>query len=76
MAEEQRSRDENGAPGFWQVTRSVLASFFGVQSREALERDARARSPLPYIVVGVVGTALFITAVITVVRLVLHAAGR
>jgi hypothetical protein len=62
-------------PGWLRVILSVLASAVGVQTRANMERDARARSPLRYIVAGLIGTALFIFTIVTIVRLVLGSAG-
>lgn len=59
----------------WQVIKSVLAAFFGVQSQAVRERDFTYGRPLPYIIVGVGATILFILTVVTIVRLVLFAAG-
>jgi len=68
-------REEGQPPGFFAVLKSVVAGVLGVRSRSAMERDMKASSPLPYILVGLAGTALFILAVVTVVKLVLRAAG-
>lgn len=64
-------------PGLWNVFRSVLASFLGVQSRRRHDADFSAadRNPWPYILVGLVMTLLFILGVVMVVRLVLRSAG-
>ncbi|MGE0386400.1 MAG: DUF2970 domain-containing protein [Gammaproteobacteria bacterium] len=62
-------------PGAFQILKAVLASAIGVQSRKNFERDMKTRSPWPYIVGGLIGTALFIFTVVTVVRMVLHGAG-
>jgi hypothetical protein len=52
---------------------SVLAAAFGVQSSENRERDFARGSLLKFVVAGVLGTAVFIIAVFSVVRLVLSA---
>ena len=71
------SQDDQGEarPGFFAVLKSVIASGLGVQSRQNMERDMRSSSPLPYIVVGLLGTIAFIATLIIVVRLVLKSAG-
>ena len=62
--------------GLFQVVKAVLAAAIGVQNRADFERDMQARSPLPYILVGIVATAAFILTVVMIVRLVLrHATG-
>ena len=63
------------APTLWEVTKSVFAAFLGVQSRKNYERDFTYGKPWQYIVIGLVGVAIFITIVVTVVRIVLSAAG-
>lgn len=68
-------REETRDPGLFQVMKAIVAGAIGVGSRESLERDMRSRSPLPYIIIGIVGTMLFIGTVVTVVRLVLRSAG-
>lgn len=59
----------------FQVLRSVLASFFGVQSAKNRERDFEHGKPGQYIVVGLILTVAFIVIVVAVVRLVLYLAG-
>ena len=71
MTEQTNKRE----PTLWDVTKSVLAALLGVQSRKNYERDFTHGKPWQYIVVGLVGVALFITIVVTVVRIVLASAG-
>jgi hypothetical protein len=54
---------------------SVLASFFGVQSRKNRERDFSRGNAKRFIVLGVVFTLLFVLTVIGVVRLIMRNAG-
>lgn len=61
-------------PGLMSVVKSVLASFFGVQSERNRQRDFQAGSPLQYIVVGLIATLVFILVMWAVVRLILGAA--
>ena len=72
MMTEQTGKRE---PSLWEVAKSVLAAFLGVQSRKNYERDFTHGKPWQYIVIGVVGVAIFIAIVITVVRIVLSSAG-
>jgi len=60
---------------FMQTVASVMASFFGVQSRKNRERDFTEGDPLAFIAVGIGATALFVLTMWTVVKLVLHFAG-
>lgn len=60
--------------GLKAILQSVFAAALGVQSSHNRERDFKQGSAKVYIISGVVFTALFIGAVVTVVQLVL--AGR
>ena len=71
MVPEQEPR----RPGWWQTALSVLAAFFGVQSRANRERDFQHGRPLQFIVVGVLATAVFVGLVILAVRFALAQAG-
>lgn len=68
-------KTDDGSPSIMQVIGSVLASFFGVQSSRARERDFTRGRPWVYIVVGLVATIVFILTVWFVVRTVVGAAG-
>lgn len=61
-------------PGLISVIKSVLASFFGVQSERNRRRDFQAGSPMQYIIVGLAATLVFVLVMWTVVRLILSAA--
>lgn len=62
-------------PTLLQEVGSVLASFFGVQSRRNRERDFTRGSPKRFLVLGVLFTLLFVLTVVGVVKLVLRNAG-
>ena len=66
---------EHHQPNLLNVFKSVLASFFGVQSSKARERDFTHGKPAHYIIVGLIFTAIFILTIWGVVKLVLHLAG-
>jgi diacylglycerol kinase len=61
--------------GILSIFKSVLSSFFGVQSAKNRERDFQYGKPIHYIIVGLVITLMFILTVWSVVRLVLYLAG-
>lgn len=61
-------------PTLWQVTKSVLAAFFGVQSGKNRERDFTKGNPLHFIIIGIIATTIFVLMVYGVVRLVLASA--
>jgi hypothetical protein len=58
-------------PSFIDVVKSVLASFFGVQSDENRKRDFQQGSPAQFIIVGLVLTVLLIVGMIMIVKLIL-----
>ena len=66
---------EERAPTLWQVIKSVNASFFGVQSSANRERDFKHGKPLPFIIVGLLMTLVFILLVWGAVQLALSNAG-
>jgi len=62
-------------PSLWDVAKSVQAAFLGVQSRKNYERDFQHGKPSQYIIVGLIGVAIFIAIIISVVKLVMKLAG-
>jgi hypothetical protein len=58
--------------GFWAVVQSVLAAGIGVQSKANKERDFTQGRPIHFIVGGIVGTILFILAIIVFVQYLLQ----
>ena len=66
---------EKITPTLWQVAKSVLMAFLGVQRNEIYERDFKHGKPWQYIVIGLVFVTLFVFSVVLVVRLVLSMAG-
>ena len=69
------SDEENKAPSLLDVARSVLWAMIGVQKSKNHERDFKHGKPLQYIIVGLIGVAIFITIIITVVKFALSMAG-
>lgn len=71
---EQENEQENETetnPGLFEVTMSVLAAALGVQSEANRQRDFQQKSPLPYILGGLIFTVVFVLTIIGVVMLVL-----
>ena len=56
---------------FIDVIKSVLASFFGVQSDKNRRRDFQQGNPAQFILVGIGLTVLFVVGVIVIVRIIL-----
>ncbi len=61
-------------PSIFDVIKSVLASFFGVQSDKNRKRDFQQGSPAQFIIVGLLLTILFIVGMIFIVKIILAAA--
>jgi len=56
------------ASTFLQTARAVAWSFFGVRRAVDLERDAQRLNPVHVVVGGVLGAALFVAALVWLVR--------
>jgi len=67
--------EDNKAPTLWQVTKSVLAAGFGVQSNKNRERDFKHGKPGQFIVIALIFTLLFVLAVWGLVVVVMKLAG-
>ncbi len=59
-------------PSTWQVLKSVLASFFGVQKEETRQRDFTHGKPSQFIMIGLILTVMFIVMVWLIVQVVLY----
>ncbi len=67
--------DERKEPSLLDVTRSVLWAFLGVQKSKNHERDFKHGKASQYIIVGLIGVAIFITILIMAVKFALSLAG-
>ena len=67
--------EDNKAPSLLDVTKSVMWAFLGVQKSKNHERDFKYGKPSQYIIIGLVGVAIFITVLVTLVKFILSAAG-
>ena len=54
---------------FWNAFKSVMAAFVGVQKADNLRADFSKKTAMPFIVVGIVMTILFVIAVIGIAKL-------
>lgn len=70
MSEEQKKE-----PGLLDVAKSVMWAFLGVQKQKNYERDFSHGKPWQYIVLGLIGVAIFITIVVTAVKFAMSLAG-
>lgn len=55
---------------FLQIVQNILAAGLGVQSRVERQRAFSSKSPMPFIVGGIVFTSLFAGVLFTIVALV------
>ncbi len=67
--------DKKKEPSLLDVTRSVLWAFLGVQKSKNHEHDFKHGKASQYIIVGLVGVAIFITILIMAVKFALSLAG-
>ena len=67
--------DNKKEPSLLDVTRSVMWAFLGVQKSKNHERDFKHGKPSQYIIVGLIGVAIFITIIISIVKFVLSLSG-
>ena len=67
--------EDKQTPSLLDVARSVLWAMIGVQKSKNHERDFKHGKPSQYIIVGLIGVAIFITILITVVKFALSMAG-
>ncbi len=63
--------EERKGTGFFSVLGSVMAAGFGVQSRENRERDFQQGKAIHFIVGGLIGTLVFILAIVFLVKILL-----
>ena len=74
MAKENREGSEPRAAGFFHVMGAVFSSFFGVRKRASGERDVGMIKPVHVIVAGVLGAAILVAVIATLVHFVTRAA--
>lgn len=66
---------ENKTPSLLDVARSVLWAMLGVQKSKNHERDFKHGKAWQYIIVGLIGVAIFIAIIISIVKFALSMAG-
>jgi len=56
---------------FWRLFSSTLAAFFGVQTAQNHARDGQNRSPIHFIVMGIILAIMLVLGLLCIVHLVL-----
>ena len=56
----------------WQVFCSILAALFGVQSSTHAARDFTQKSPVAYVIIGLVAVIVFVLLLVLVVQQVMR----
>jgi hypothetical protein len=59
---------------FAQVAAAVFWSFFGIRKKAAGERDAMSIKPLHVIIAGLLGAAILVALMLTLVHFIVHSA--
>jgi hypothetical protein len=59
------------SPSLKQVFKAVAGALIGVQSEQQRQQDFNSSSPIPYIVVGIIVTVLFVVTLLLIVSTVL-----
>ncbi len=59
--------DKPQKPSLWSLVLSTFAAAFGVQTNKNRERDFQQSSIVPYIIAGIIFTALFMLTLILIV---------
>lgn len=71
MSEHHNQQQPPPPPTLWETVKSVLAAFFGVQSRANRERDFTRGRPGHFIVIGLVATVAFVLLLVALVRVIM-----
>ncbi len=56
----------------FKIVKSVLSAMIGVQKKENLENDFSQKSVMPFVIVGILMTLIFLVTIWGVVQLVLN----
>lgn len=59
---------------FGATMKAVLWSFFGVRKRKDYESDAARLNPVHVIIAGILGAVIFVTVLVSIVKLVVRSA--
>jgi len=74
MAQDERDRSQPRTAGFLRVMGAVFASFFGVRKRASGERDIGTIKPVHVVLAGILGAAILVAMVATLVHFITRGA--
>ncbi len=63
---------KNSSQSIHSVVSSVFSALLGVQSSEKYQEDTTHGKAMPFIIVGIIGTILFILTIIGLVNLMMY----
>lgn len=72
MEESTENNEEIIVITFWQLLKSTLSAFIGVQSNANRERDFKYGKISHFIGIGLLFGLIFIGSIVTVVQIVMH----
>ena len=73
---EHENTEKPAELSFWQLVKSTLSAFIGVQSNANRERDFRQGKISQFIMMGLLFGVIFVLTIVGVVQLVMHFAGQ
>lgn len=73
MSEDLKQAAQRKA-SFGATMKAVFWSFFGVRKRRDYESDAARLNPVHVVIAGILGAAIFVAVLVTIVRLVVSGA--
>ncbi|OGA37732.1 MAG: hypothetical protein A3G24_02640 [Betaproteobacteria bacterium RIFCSPLOWO2_12_FULL_62_13] len=65
---EERQPSHKASP--WQVAKAVFWSFLGIRKRAAHERDAVRLTMMQVVIAGIIGAAILVLTLVTLVRFI------
>jgi len=69
------NNNDEHKPGFFDIVKSTLWAALGVQNSKNRERDFKHGNIVTFAVAGLIFTVVFITIIVTIVKLVLKSSG-
>ncbi len=70
MPSEQGTEEQRKRGSALQAVAAVLSAFIGIRKSSARDRDLATVKPLHVVIAGVIAAAIFVIAIVTVVRMI------